>query len=95
MRKSTLAHSLVNLLMSIYKEEKTIYFVNYARGCNYAIFSVRFFLLFLQKWQEILYCYEIFIIYPDISLVHLKKKKLRYYLNLNMHAVCNHDLPCS
>lgn len=66
--------------------------MNYARGCNYAIFSVRFFLLFLQKWQEILYCYEIFIIYPDISLVHLKKKKLRYYLNLNMHAVCNHDL---
>lgn len=95
MRKSTLAHSLVNLLMSIYKEEKKINFANYARGCNYAIFSVRFFLLFLQKWQEILYCYEIFIIYPDISLVHLKKKKLRYYLNLNMHAVCNHDLPCS
>ena len=30
---------------------------------------------------RILYCYEIFIIYPDISLVHLKKKKLRYYLN--------------
>ena len=60
MRKSTLAHSLVNLLMSIYKEEKKIYFANHARGCNYAIFSVRFFLLFLQKWQEILYCYEIF-----------------------------------
>lgn len=95
MRKSTLARSLVNLLMSTYKEEKKIDFVNYARGCNYAIFWVRFFPLFLQKWQEILYCYEIFIIYPDINLVHFKKKKLRYYLNLNMHAICNHDSPCS
>ena len=87
MRKSTLAHSLVNLLMSIYKEEKKIYFANYARGCNYAIFSVRFFLLFLQKWQEILYCYEIFIIYPDISLVHLKEKKVALLFKLK-HARC-------
>ena len=61
--------------------------------CN--IFGSFFSLVFTEMAKEILYCYEIFIIYPDISLVHLKKKELRYYLNLNMHAICNHDLPCS
>ena len=74
MRKSTLARSLVNLLMSIYKEEKKICRELRKRMqlCN--IFGSFFSLVFTEMAKEILYCYEIFIIYPDISLVHFKKK---------------------
>ena len=96
MRKSTLARSLVNLLMSIYKEEKKNLFSELRKRmklCN--IFGSFFSLVFTEMAKEILHYYEIFIIYPDISLMHFKKKKLGYYLNLNMHTICNHDSPCS